>query len=76
MCESSSTSTVFPSPRQRAMKALTTLDMDITSLSLPEVFILAYELAWQESRLLTEDIVTEFNRREAAQDSEGTAADE
>lgn len=38
-------STVFPTPRQRAMHALTTLTVDLTQLHKPEVFILAYELA-------------------------------
>lgn len=57
-------STVFPTPRQRAMHALTTLPVDLTQLHKPEVFILAYELAWQESRLLTEDIINAINQME------------
>lgn len=57
-------STVFPTPRQRSMHALTSLDLDLNALSKPEAFILGYELAWQESRLLTEDIVTAVNHLE------------
>lgn len=56
--------TVFPTPRQRSMHALTELTDDLDDLSKPEAFILGYELAWQESRLLTEDIVEAINNKE------------
>ncbi|KAB8289330.1 hypothetical protein DSM100688_0410 [Bifidobacterium ramosum] len=56
--------TIFPTPRQRSMHALTSLDLDLNALSKPETFILGYELAWQESRLLIEDIVEAINQLE------------
>lgn len=46
------------------MRALTELKQDFDALAKPEVFILGYEIAWGESRQLTEDIVNEFARRE------------
>lgn len=57
-------STIFPTPRQRSMHALTTLTTDLTQLTKPEAFILGYELAWEESRQLTEDIVNAINQTE------------
>ncbi|KFI92458.1 hypothetical protein BISA_0858 [Bifidobacterium saguini DSM 23967] len=63
-------STVFPTPRERSIRALTELDADLNTLSRPEAFILGYETAWQASRRLTEDIVTAINDLEPAETEE------
>lgn len=50
----------FPEPRERAMRALLA-SRQIVDMSKPEVFILAYERAWDEAMALAVEIETAIN---------------
>lgn len=57
---------VFPQPRARAMKAL--LDSrQIVDMSKPEVFLLAYERAWDEALALAVEIENAINGPETVE---------
>lgn len=55
------TSTVFPTPRQRGMRALTLLNTDLSSLTPPETFLLGYITGWQNATTLCIQIENAIN---------------